>query len=50
MAKDPQVKAEEKRRAKERAQDAGKPDSEIGFGGSIFDMGDADAKGVGRGK
>jgi|GEM_PF-3862000 len=50
MAKDPQVVQEEKRREEERSRDAGKPDSEIGFGGSIIDIGEKDAKGVGRGK
>lgn len=47
-AKDEQaVKQAEER----RKEDSGKPDSEIGFGGTWFtDMGAKDAKGVGKGK
>lgn len=44
--KDPAVQAAEQRRKDE----AGKPDSKIGFGGSILDMGEKDAEGVGAGK
>jgi len=43
---DPAVKAAEERRKKE----AGKSDDKIGFGGSLTDIGDKDAEGVGEGK
>ena len=41
---------EAKKREEERKENSGKPDSKIGFGGSISDIGDKDAKGVGEGK
>jgi hypothetical protein len=44
--KDPAVKAATQRREAE----SGKKDSEIGFGGTIVDIGDKDAEGVGAGK
>jgi hypothetical protein len=43
--KDPAVKQATERRKEE----AGKKDSEIGFGGSIIDLGEKDADGVGAG-
>lgn len=44
--KDPAVQEASKRRKEE----AGKKDAEIGFGGSIVDLGDKDAHGVGADK
>lgn len=47
MANDQQVKQAEQ----QRKEDAGKKDSEIGFGGTwLEDMGTKDAEGVGTGK
>lgn len=43
---DPAVQAASERRKEE----AGKKDADIGFGGSIIDMGEKDAEGVGAGK
>lgn len=44
--KDPAVQ----RATERRKEESGKKDSEIGFGGSLVDMGDKDAEGVGAGK
>ncbi len=44
--KDPAVKEATER----RKEHAGKPDSETGFGGTILDLGEKDAVGVGAGK
>lgn len=43
---DPAVQAASERRKDE----AGKEDSKIGFGGTLLDMGEKDAEGVGAGK
>lgn len=44
--KDPAVKQAEERRKEE----SGKKDEDIGFGGTMLDIGDKDAEGVGAGK
>jgi len=43
-------KQEEQEARERRSHEAGKKDSEIGFGGTVLDMGEEDAEGVGRGK